>query len=202
MPPNSTRSRLTFGLVGVGRRVERQQRDVVAARQQLDRQRVVARAAAAIHPAAPAVIDRILMTRSRQSRVAVSRREEARTVLETRFRCLFVLHAYVDAAATGPRSETPAPGTGSRRCCPRAAAASSAASSAPGRGSAGRCAPRRPARARNAGLQVIALQTSVGPIASSIFDFGHSTTVTNGNMYSFFAIAASGDSQWTTVGSR
>ena len=41
---------------------------------------------------------------------------------------------------------------------------------------------------RNAGLQVIALQTSVGPIASSIFASGHSTTVTNGNMYSFFAI--------------
>ena len=40
---------------------------------------------------------------------------------------------------------------------------------------------------------VIAVHTSVGPIASSIFASGHSTTVTNGNMYSFFAIAASGD---------
>ena len=37
-------------LVGGRRRVERQQRDLVAARQQLDRQRVVARAAAAVHP--------------------------------------------------------------------------------------------------------------------------------------------------------
>ena len=39
----------------------------------------------------------------------------------------------------------------------------------------------------------MALQTSVGPICSSIFLSGHSTTVTNGNMYSFLAIAASGD---------
>ena len=31
---------------------------------------------------------------------------------------------------------------------------------------------------------------------------GHSTTVAKGNMYSFFAIAASGDAQKTTVGSR
>ena len=31
------------------------------------------------------------------------------------------------------------------------------------------------------------------PDRSSIFACGHSTTVTNGNMYSFFAIAASGD---------
>ena len=55
---------------------------------------------------------------------------------------------------------------------------------------------------RNAGLQVMALQTSVGPTASSIFDSAHSTTVTKGNMYSFDAMAASGDSQCTTVGSR
>src|SRR5439155_11587156 len=41
-----------------------------------------------------------------------------------------------------------------------------------------------------------------GPIASSIFDSGHSTTVTKGNMYSFDAIAAAGDSQCTTVGRR
>ncbi len=38
------------GFVGIGRRVERQQRDVVAARDQFDRERVVARATAAIHP--------------------------------------------------------------------------------------------------------------------------------------------------------
>ena len=37
-------------LVGQRRRVERQQRHVVAAREQLDGQRVVAQAAAAIHP--------------------------------------------------------------------------------------------------------------------------------------------------------
>ena len=48
----------------------------------------------------------------------------------------------------------------------------------------------------------MALHTSVGPIASSIFASGHSTTVTNGNMYSFFAISASGDAQCTTVGRR
>ena len=52
------------------------------------------------------------------------------------------------------------------------------------------------------GSQVIALQTSVGPILSSICACGQSTTVTKGNMYSFVAIAASGDSQWTTVGRR
>jgi hypothetical protein len=46
------------------------------------------------------------------------------------------------------------------------------------------------------------VQTSVGPIASSSFCSGHSTTVTNGNMYSFDAMAASGDSQCTTVGRR
>ena len=39
---------------------------------------------------------------------------------------------------------------------------------------------------------VIAEHTSVGPIFSSICSCGHSTTVTNGNMYSFFAIAFSG----------
>ena len=57
-------------------------------------------------------------------------------------------------------------------------------------------------RRRNSGLFVIAVQTSVGPIASSIFASGHSTTVTNGNMYSCLAIAVSGDGLWTTVGSR
>jgi hypothetical protein len=45
MPPNSTRFAADVVLVGIGRRVERQQRDLVAARQQLDRLRVVARAA-------------------------------------------------------------------------------------------------------------------------------------------------------------
>ena len=49
MPPKSTRSRLTLVSSVVGRRVEREQRDVVTAREQLDRQRVVAEAAAAIH---------------------------------------------------------------------------------------------------------------------------------------------------------
>ena len=37
------------------------------------------------------------------------------------------------------------------------------------------------------GCSVIAVQTSVGPIDSIIFSCGHSTTVTNGNMYSFLA---------------
>jgi hypothetical protein len=32
-------------------------------------------------------------------------------------------------------------------------------------------------------------------MASSICDCGHSTTVANGNMYSFYAIAADGDAQ-------
>ncbi len=41
---------------------------------------------------------------------------------------------------------------------------------------------------------VIALHTSVGPIDSSIFSCGHFTTVVNGNMYSFLAIARSGES--------
>src|SRR5437899_2387556 len=52
---------------------------------------------------------------------------------------------------------------------------------------------------RNSGLQVMALHTSVGPIASSIFAWGHFTTVAKGNMYSFCAIAASGESQCTMV---
>ena len=52
------------------------------------------------------------------------------------------------------------------------------------------------------GLLVIAVHTSVGPIASIIFASGHWTTVTNGNMYSCFATAASGESLCTTVGSR
>ena len=50
MPPNSTSRRLTFGVVGQGWRVDGDQRDVVPARHQLDRQRVVAETAAAIHP--------------------------------------------------------------------------------------------------------------------------------------------------------
>ena len=38
---------------------------------------------------------------------------------------------------------------------------------------------------------VIALHTSVGPIDSSIFSCGHFTTVVNGNIYSFLAMACS-----------
>ncbi len=49
---------------------------------------------------------------------------------------------------------------------------------------------------------VIAVQTSVGPIFASICSCGHSTTVAKGNMYSFLAIACSGDVQCTTVGRR
>ena len=52
------------------------------------------------------------------------------------------------------------------------------------------------------GRHVMALQTSVGPIFSIICASGQSTTVTNGNMYSFFAAGASGESQCSTVGSR
>ena len=43
---------------------------------------------------------------------------------------------------------------------------------------------------------------SVGPMLDSIFSCGHLTTVVKGNMYSFFAIAGSGESQWMTVGRR
>ena len=57
-------------------------------------------------------------------------------------------------------------------------------------------------RRLKSGLWVIALHTSVGPIAPIIESSGHSTTVANGNMYSFFAIAASGDAQCTIVGSK
>jgi len=57
-------------------------------------------------------------------------------------------------------------------------------------------------RLRKASRQVMAVQTSVGPEAAIILSSGHSTTVTNGNMYSFLAIAASWDAQCTTVGSR
>ena len=49
---------------------------------------------------------------------------------------------------------------------------------------------------------VMAEHTSVGPIDSIIFSCGHCTTVTKGNMYSFFAIARSGESHRTTVGRR
>ena len=55
---------------------------------------------------------------------------------------------------------------------------------------------------RSSGLPVSAVHTSVGPIASTIFASGHWTTVTNGNMNSFFTTAASGASAWMTVGSR
>ena len=54
----------------------------------------------------------------------------------------------------------------------------------------------------NFASSVIAEQTSVGPIFSSILSCGHFTTVANGNMYSFLAIAARGESQWMTVGRR
>ena len=37
---------------------------------------------------------------------------------------------------------------------------------------------------------------------SSIFSCGHFTTVVMGNVYSFFAIAGPGESQWMTVGRR
>ncbi len=49
---------------------------------------------------------------------------------------------------------------------------------------------------------VIAVPTSVGPIAASIFACGHSTTLTAGNMYSLLAAGASGDWQCSTVGRR
>ena len=52
----------------------------------------------------------------------------------------------------------------------------------------------------NAGLSVIAEQTSVEPIFSSIVAWGHSTTLTNGNMYSALAISGSGDVQCATTG--
>ena len=51
-----------------------------------------------------------------------------------------------------------------------------------------------------ASSSVMAEQTSVGPIASSILACGHSTTLTNGNMYSALAISGSGLVQCTTVG--
>jgi hypothetical protein len=57
----------------------------------------------------------------------------------------------VETAAIPRRSGRRAPGTGTRRCCLRAAAASSTGSSAPGRGSADRCAPRPPAGGGTAG---------------------------------------------------
>ena len=47
---------------------------------------------------------------------------------------------------------------------------------------------------------VIADHTSVGPIFSSILSCGHFTTVQNGNMYSFFAIAVSGEALCMIVG--
>src|SRR5678816_25453 len=51
-------------------------------------------------------------------------------------------------------------------------------------------------------LFVIAEQTKVGPIDSSILSCGHSTTVLNGNMYSFLAMALLGDLQCTIVGRK
>ena len=54
----------------------------------------------------------------------------------------------------------------------------------------------------NFASSVMAEHTRVGPIDSSIFSCGHSTTVQNGNMYSFLAIARLRRSQWITVGRR
>ena len=48
----------------------------------------------------------------------------------------------------------------------------------------------------------MAEHTSVGPIDSIIFSCGHSTTVVNGNMNSFLAMALAGESQWITVGRK
>ena len=98
----------------------------------------------------------------------------------------------LEHGTTGSPTGTPAPGTGTRRCCLRVADASSTASS--GRGpkfSRSMCTASSSRRLKDS-LQVIAVQTSVGPIASSIFDSGHSTTVTNGNMNSFFTIGGLG----------
>ena len=61
---------------------------------------------------------------------------------------------------------------------------------------------RRAGRAGTSCPRVIAEQTSVGPIASSIFSCGHLTTVQKGNMYSFFAAGCSGESHSRTVGRR
>ena len=52
----------------------------------------------------------------------------------------------------------------------------------------------------NAGSSVRPVATSVVPIDSIILACGHSTTVTNGYMYSFLAIATSGEAQCMTVG--
>ena len=50
-------------------------------------------------------------------------------------------------------------------------------------------------RAVKAGSPVIAEQTSVGPMQSSTRSWEHSTTLTNGNMYSAFAMSGSGLAQ-------
>ena len=71
MPPNSTAVAADVGLVGARRRVERQQRDVVAARQQLAASALSRKQLPQYIPAAPAVIDRIFMTSP--SRVDASR---------------------------------------------------------------------------------------------------------------------------------
>ena len=121
------------GLVGIGRRVERQQRHVVAAAQQLDRQRVVARAGAAVHPRGAGGDRQDIHIRSR-------------------------------------RSGTPAPGTESRRCSLRAAAASSAVMVGIGpMFSRSMCVGVDQLAAAASRSSVIAVQTSVGPIVSSIF---------------------------------
>ena len=49
-----------------------------------------------------------------------------------------------------------------------------------------------PALAMNDSSAVMTVPTNVGPIRRSISACGHSTTLTNGNMYSFNATSRSG----------
>ena len=170
MPPNSTSGRLTLRLVGARRRVDRHERHVVPARQQFRRQRVVAEAAAAIHPCRAGGDREDLHDASFQAG-GIQVAPEAQRSADGRQSAYRALVCLTPAVNSGPAlnrthipgldtlqwpSGTPARGTGSRRCCLRAAAASSTASSARGRSSAGRCAPRRAAAAGRTSLQVIA----------------------------------------------
>ena len=90
------------GFVGVGRRIQREQGDLMATRQQLHGQRVVTRATAAIHP-----------------RGAGGNRQDAHVEPGTRN-----LNVGTRSRFIPPPSAPPAPGTGNRSGSLRAAAAS------------------------------------------------------------------------------
>ena len=189
MPPNSDAIVADVALVGPRRRVDRRQHDVVAAREQLRGQRVVAQAAPAVHlPGAAG---------ERQNPHRVPRGDGSTTIGTSVVNfASFAFFAMVSVTATPRRTSGGLERPGAEQELDDVAFV--------------RLEPvelnrrhrtevqaidvhrvdQRAAQLRLAGDRV---QTSVGPIASSIFASGHSTTVTNGNMYSFFAIAASGD---------